>query len=351
MERRIGREMFHHESLGPRKPKAHLEVSAQNPYVFIVGCQRSGTTLLRRIVNAHPEIAIPRETNWIAKWFEKQQGVTSDGYVTDELLPSLMRYEKFARMGIDEAEVSSLLRIESPLSYARFVSFVFDLYGMERGKSLVGDKTPSYVLRIPTLHALWPSARFVHLIRDGRDVALSMLAWDNPRLRARLPSWRGSPVVTAAVLWDYRVRLGIEAGRGVGPKRYYEVRYESLVARPTEECARLCDFLCLPYDDGMVRFHEGRERHEPGLSAKKAWRPITPRVRDWRSQMTADGIERFEAAAGHTLSELGYRRAFENPSRGALQEAAGVRAAFTKAVRADGKRLPREWADEPLIPA
>jgi hypothetical protein len=320
-----------------------------NPYVFIVGCQRSGTTLLRRMLNAHPEIAIPRQTNWIAKWFEKQQRVTPDGRVTEDLLSRLLKYEEFAQMGIDEAELRSLLCIERQLTYARFVSFVFDLYGMERGKNLVGDKTPSNVLRIPTLHALWPAARFVHLIRDGRDVALSMLPCENTRLRSRLASWTDSPVTTAAVLWDYRVRVGIEAGRELGPKLYHEVRYESLVTRPAEECARLCEFLGLSYDNAMLRFHEGRQRHQPGLSAKKGWNPITAGVGEWRSQMSPADIERFEAAADHTLSELGYTLAFDKPSRGKFEEAARVRAVFTETVRTQGNGLPQ--ADEPLTTA
>ena len=61
-----------------------------NPYVFIVGCARSGTTLLRRIVDAHPDIAITRETHWIAKRFERQEGVTADGLVTPELFSRLL---------------------------------------------------------------------------------------------------------------------------------------------------------------------------------------------------------------------------------------------------------------------
>jgi hypothetical protein len=302
MERRIGREMFHHESLGPRKPKAHLEVSAQNPYVFIVGCQRSGTTLLRRIVNAHPEIAIPRETNWIAKWFEKQQGVTSDGYVTDELLPSLMRYEKFARMGIDEAEVSSLLRIESPLSYARFVSFVFDLYGMERGKSLVGDKTPSYVLRIPTLHALWPSARFVHLIRDGRDAALSALATYRDRFYV--------DIYFAARSWEHRVRAARAAGRRLGPDRYVELRYEDLTVAPEPTLRALCGFLGERYEPAMEEPHRlGRDllrvngRHAPVLE------PPHPNSGGWRTRLAPADQRLFHAVAGGLLDDLGYEPA------------------------------------------
>jgi hypothetical protein len=314
-----------------------------NPYVFIVGCARSGTALLRRIVDAHPQIAITPETHWIAKWFERGKGVTPDGLITPELLPRLLAYERFARMGIEESALRDLIRHERPLSYARFVKAVFDLYGEAHGTALVGDKTPPYVRRIPTLHALWPAAKFVHLIRDGRDVVLSTLAWDRSRLPDSFP-WEEDPVTTAAVWWNWHVSLGIEAGRDLGPELYYEIRYESLVSRPAEECARLCEFLGLPYDEAMLRFHEGRERHEPGLSAKDGWWPITAGLRDWRLEMPADQIERVEAVAGDLLEELGYPRAASGPRPEHSAAAALARESFVRQIKARRERVPEAWA-------
>jgi hypothetical protein len=81
----------------------------------------------------------------------------------------------------------------------------------------------------------------------------------------------------------------------------------------------LCQFLGVPYDDAMLRFHEGRERTEPNLDAKKAWRPVTQGLRDWRSQMSQQDVERFEAATGDLLDELGYERAVPNPVAEALE--------------------------------
>ncbi|HYQ82485.1 MAG TPA: sulfotransferase, partial [Rubrobacter sp.] len=111
-----------------------------NPYLFIVGCPRSGTTLLRRIIDAHRQIAITRETHWIAKRFERRQGVTPDGLVTPELLSWLLSDEKFTRMGIGQDELEGLVAGEEPVSYSTFVTGVFDLYGKGQGKRLVGDK-------------------------------------------------------------------------------------------------------------------------------------------------------------------------------------------------------------------
>ncbi len=314
-----------------------------NPYVFIVGCARSGTTLLRRMVDAHPDIAITRETHWISKRFERQEGVTPDGLVTPELLSRLLSYAKFTRMRIDQDELEGLLSGEEPVPYASFVTGVFDLYGKVQGKRLVGDKTPAYVRSIPTLHELWPEAKFVHIVRDGRDVALSAINWSRAyKLSNRFSTWTEHPVTTAAVWWEWLVRLGREAGNPLGPDLYHEVRYEELISEPEQTCERLCSFLGLPYDDAMLRFHE--QLPDPRFYTKqKRWRPISAGLRDWRSQLDAGEVEHFEAAAGELLDELGYPRVAPDPSGEKLENAASIRASFIRDVLARGERSPEVW--------
>ena len=315
-----------------------------NPYVFIVGCPRSGTTLLRRIIDAHPQIAITHETHWLAKRFEKRQGVTPDGLVTPELLSWLLSDKKFTRMGIGQDELEGLVAGEEPVSYSTFVTDVFDLYGKRHGKRLVGDKVPGYVRRIPTLHAPWPEAKFVHLIRDGRDVCMSAISWSRAyKLARRSSTWTEDPITTAAVWWEWHVRLGREDGASLAPNLYHEVRYEELVSRPAKTCETLCSFLDLSYDDAMLKFHEGRTKMKSGRDAKRAWLPITYGLRDWRTQMLAEDLERFEAAAGDLLEELGYPRACPHPPDETLARAARIRESFTREVSASGKRLPKDW--------
>jgi hypothetical protein len=246
-----------------------------NPYVFIVGCARSGTKLLRKMIDAHPQIAIPPETHWIPKPFERRQGVTPDGLVTPELVSRLLAREKFTRMRIGQDELEGLVAGEEPVSYSTFVTGVFDLYGKGQGKRLVGDKTPSYLRHIPTLHALWPQAKFVHIIRDGRDVCLSILSWKRgERIAGRFATWSEDP-------------------------RFYV--------------------------------------------KQKKWRPIVTGLRDWRAEMPAEDLERFEAVAGDLLQELGYERAFPFPSSRALEHAARTRETFSRDVQERGERLPERW--------
>jgi hypothetical protein len=299
-----------------------------NPYVFIVGAPRSGTTLLRRVVDAHPQLAITRETHWIARLLEGEDAISPREPVGPELLRRLATTERFVRMGVDVGALEHLLARGTPVSYAELVARVFDLYAEAQGKPHAGDKVPGYVRRIPLLHELFPQARFVHLVRDGRDVCLSVLAWERKKAVARLPTWEQDPVATTALWWERLVRRGREDGAALGPGRYHELRYETLVDAPADACRALCDFLALPYDPRMLAFHEGRTRSEPGLDAKKAWRPITAGLRSWRTEMPAEDVERFEAAAGALLTELGYPRAAEAPGADAVRRAAAVREAL-----------------------
>jgi hypothetical protein len=315
-----------------------------NPYVFIVGCARSGTTLLQRMLDAHPDLAVIHETHWIPKWYERRKGVTPEGLATPELVRRLAEYHRFAGWRIGREELERLVANGEPVPYPSFVAGFFDLYGKERGKRLVGDKTPRYVRNLPTLHELWPGARFVHLIRDGRNVALSATNWRKSyKLARRFPTWREDPTTTAAVWWEWLVRLGRQDGNPLGPNLYHEVRYESLVSEPAKACQKLCSFLGLPYDDAMLHFHKGREKAGSDLDAKGAWLPVTRGLRDWRSEMPAEEVERFEAAAGDLLDEVDYPRAFPHPSRGALERAREIRASFRRDVRERGDRSLEVW--------
>jgi sulfotransferase family protein len=326
----------------------YLTMHGVNPFVFIVGCPRSGTTLLGRLVDAHPDIAVIHEGRFVADWFERRRGLTPQGTVTPELVQALLEYRPFEHVDVGREQLERLIRSGDHLPYARFVSAVFDLHGRAHGKRLVGDKTPHYVRSIPTLHSLWPSAKVVHLIRDGRDVALSALRWRKVVERggsvARYAAFHEDRLSTVAVWWEWLVRLGREDGAALGPELYHEVRYEALVADAGRECARLCDFLGLPYDARMLSFHEGRVRDEPGLDAKKAWRPVTPGLRSWRSEMSTEDVTRFEAAAGGLLDELGYVRGVPDPPPEAAEHARLVRRSFASELRdSRRRRLPSYW--------
>jgi len=257
----------------------------------------------------------------------------------------LREHRRFDQLGIDGDVLDRLLADNVGRSYAQFVSALFDRYGAERGKSLVGDKSPGYVRSIPTLHELWPQARFVHLIRDGRDVCLSAINWKKAdRVFRDHSTWPHEPVATAALWWERSVRLGREAGATLPHDRYLEVRYEEVVTDAERVCRTICSFLGVEFDAAMLRFHEGRTRATPGLTTKRRWLPPTAGLRDWRTEMSGDDIASFEAAAGDLLDELGYERGAPELNGELAVRARAVRNRFAGDVVMRGRPLPERWA-------
>jgi Sulfotransferase family len=325
-----------------RSAKETTNCHGRDPYLFIVGCARSGTTLVHRIVDAHPEIAITPEMHWITRQFRSRNGL-----VTPELVSELTGHKRFAQFEIPREEFEGLLGSGEALPYPTFLNRVFGLYGKINNKPLVGNKTPAYVRNIPTFHALWPDAKFVHIIRDGRNVCLSILNWKKAeRTAGRYASWEEDPVSTTALWWERKVRKAREDGAALGPGLYHEMLYEDLVEDPERECNRLCEFLGVPYHDVMIRFAEGKTRTDlPNArkTPKKAWLPITSGMRNWRTEMPVKEVERFEAAAGNLLEELGYERTFSRPTPQALEHATRIRKMFSRHVQEREEHPLERW--------
>jgi hypothetical protein len=296
------------------------------------------------MLDAHPQLAVVNETYWLPRKFRERTGLTREGLVTPALLAQLLASPKFSRMGVTEEDLLGLLSDDRPVRYERFVARIFDLYARRLGKPFAGDKTPGYVRRIGQVHELWPRARFVHIVRDPRDVCLSMLEWrSGARTAGQFGTWDMDPVISTALYWSYSLAAGREAGESLGPTLYREVRYEDQVRSPDRELEQICGFLDLPYAQEMTRFHEGRTRRKPGRSSKAQWLPPTAGLRDWSTQLPAGDVERIEAVTGDLLRDLGYRTRFDHCAAATHARVAEVRETFTRHLLARGRVPPKDW--------
>jgi len=259
--------------------------------------------MLQRMLDAHPRLAVAYDTLFIPRMV-RDVAVGEDPALTPELVGRAVGHPRFSRLGISGQEVVRASRDAQTVS--QFVHLVYDALARLRGKELSGEKSPGYCRHIETLHALFPDARFIHLIRDGRDVALSIREWKKGCAKLDLSSQE--PIATAALWWRRDIEAGRRGGMAIGPDRYMEIHYENLVDDSPGVLASLCGFLGLEYDGRMVSYHEGRRRSAPGLSAKAAWLPPTRGLRDWRRSMSARDQALFEAIAGGQLESLGYAR-------------------------------------------
>lgn len=276
-----------------------------NPYVFVVGCPRSGTTLLQRMLDAHPDMTIANDTHFVTRAAKTVLRLDPDPDLTPELVEAVLGYRRFYRMGLEDQDVRQAA--ENCQKYSKFVSRLYDLRARAHGKTISGEKTPDFCKQIKKLHVLFPQAKFIHIVRDGRDTALSTLDWANEsKGPGKLALWKTDPVGTCALWWQTQVSKGSLAGAELSPDRYFEVRYEDLVSDPEGRLKQLADFLEIEYSQDMSRFFVGKTRQKKGLSAKSAWIPPTKGLRDWRSQMSQEDVLLFQELAGEWLEKFGY---------------------------------------------
>jgi hypothetical protein len=282
-----------------------------NPYLFVVGCPRSGTTLLQRMLDSHPQLCVANDTHFITRSIKKILRKQANPSLTPDMVKLVASYRRFYRMGLDQEAVQEASR--GCQSYAQFVSCLYDLRGAAQNKPLSGEKTPDYCRQIPTLHRLFPHARFVHIIRDGRNTALSTLSWaTSAKGPGKWSLWDQDRVGTCALWWRWQTEAGQKHGSALGEALYHEVKYEGLVANPARELQSLARFLEIPYEQAMVNFHLGKTRHKPGLSAKSAWLPAVTGLRDWNKDMENQDVAVFEAIAGDLLEHNAYTRSPES---------------------------------------
>jgi Sulfotransferase family len=268
---------------------------------FIVGSARSGTTLLRLILSAHPEVSVPPESRFITELYQ------TDDVEVEAFLNDLAAHKRFQVWELPMGLVRDELSGRTTVPYGEAIEAAYRAYGKSRGKTLYGDKTPRYIEHIPLLARLFPDAKFVHQIRDGRNVAMSY---------ADVP-FGPKTVGKAAALWGLRVAMGLRDGRALGPDRYHEIRYEDFVKNAPEHTRKLCAFLGIEFTEQMLD-HAEQSRSDilprAHLYNPNVSKPPTSNVRSWENQMPDKQVEMFEAIAGDMLDATEYPRRFPQPS-------------------------------------
>jgi len=305
-------------------------VTRAEPPFFLVGNPRSGTKMLRELLNASPDLwisdieshFIPHFTRTIARfddlaerenfrrlvdelrgtrafWYWKSRGIWID---TDRWYGHC---KSFTWAGVLEGLFHSVHEQEIPDPPKPWEAIVW------------GDKTPAYMAEIPLLAALFPKARFVHIVRDPRDCCISAHStWGNSTLRT-------------AQEWADRVQACRTAGRSLGPERYVELRYEDLVEDVKAGLGRVFEFLGVPVPPDAGRFLRVPENLG---SARGAEEVVAGERQKWKDQMPPALRRRVERVTGDLLDAYGYER--EHP---------GLATARLPAAQMTAYRLADAW--------
>lgn len=254
------------------------------------------------IFDSHPQLAVAHEAHFVAALAIKNPHlITKSGFDRTRFLEGLEANSNFRRLAVPRSDLEKQLQANDVRDYAGGVRAVFEVYARLRGKTLYGDKTPGYVNHLGLLGGLFPEAKFVHIIRDGRDVTLSYLD---------RPEWGPRTIAEGAFYWRARVQRGRKEGALIGQTSYFEARYESLIEDPERTVSAVCQFLGIEFVPEMLRYHERAVPVESLTRDPQAYEssaaPLTAGLRDWRTQMAAADAALFDAIAGGLLQELGY---------------------------------------------
>jgi hypothetical protein len=288
----------------------HPESRDRRP-VFVVGCPRSGTTLLHHMILSSGDFAVfPIESETFRLLGPKFPGLTSLRN-RKRLLEFWLRSENFAPSGLDRSDIEPRILTESR-NIGDFLRIMMEEICRKQGVHRWAEKTPDHLLSIPEIKEFIPDSLIVHIIRDGRDVALSLasLGMIRPFL------WeRGSKLLSFGVYWKWMVRKGRATGRKLG-KDYYELHYEDLVEKPRETLAHLGDFIGHNLDYGRIAQVGVGSVSRPNTSFENVTSPVglSP-VGRWKKQYSAEDLARFEALVGDCLEETGYSLATSRKNR------------------------------------
>ena len=304
-----------------------MEKPGQIPFFFIIGRPRTGTTLLRSLFDAHPNVQIPWECQFVLNLYPKYGKLEHWNTGTlEQFYADLLQQWQFSAWNIDHDKLKSdLLLCEGEITYREICQVVYlnhiSFYPKEEIK-LIGDKNHGYTIYTNRLKRLFPEAKFVYILRDYRDNYESVSKVDFELHIVSLVVYK----------WKYFYKKALQASEKY-PEAFYFIRYEDLVKDPVNEFQKLCEFLAIPYVPEVFDFYKMKDKAEEKYPAdilqkhhKSLFNPInTSRIGLWRKSMTSRQVHIADHVAGKFADIAGYDRKFNGYSPWiALQALPGV---------------------------
>ena len=270
--------------------------------VFIVGCPRSGTTLLYHMILSSGDFAgYPFESDTFRILGPKFPDLVSRDHRM-RLLEFWLGSEYGVGAGLDRSDIETRV-LDECRTIGDFLRIVMEEICHKQGAHRWAEKTPDHALYIAEIKRFFPDALVVHIIRDGRDAALSLANFG----RIRPFPWEvGSNLLSFGVYWKWIVRKGCAAGRKIG-RDYYELHYEDLIEQPRETLERLGRFIDheLNYERILQAGVGSVHKPDSSFGSKVATEGFNP-VGRWKRQYSPGDLANFEALVGDCLEEMGY---------------------------------------------
>lgn len=284
---------------------------------LIIGAHRSGTSLLTRILNQHSTLAVPPESFFFNTFvpLRKFYGDLERDENFARLIDDVLSTPKVAGWSPTPTREQILERVSERSMGSVFLALL-DTWAESQGKTYWGEKTPHHVFYWPEISEALPDVPLVHIVRDGRDVALGLV-------KARFGP---KSVYTAGRRWARWMDAIEEIRARVPSGRLYQISYEGLLTEPERTVGGICEFLGVPFEKAMLDFHEDRSPYS-GYAAEHANlnKPLlADKVGAWHQTMKRSDVTLFESIASEQLRRYGY------PVEGVPAEPASWKRAYYK---------------------
>ena len=272
---------------------------------FIAGTSRSGSTLLQSMLNSHSQLVIPPETHFFYSLtsLKSQFRLESKEAFRDALLD--FWYDQKTRirdLGLNKKEVKNTAEKLGTFSPVDLFLLQMTMYRVERGKSVIGEKTPRHILNVNEILREFPGAKIITMFRDPRAAARS-------EIKARF----GSPSVSITTKrWQKYVSMHLQLKDTLSPNQYMMIRYCDLIKDPKDVLGKISEFLGIDYEHEMLNYYN---RDETGFAeGEHGWKQETmeplkmDKNEEWKSSLTEWQVCLVEHQAGKYLEEMGYER-------------------------------------------
>lgn len=296
--------------------------------VFVIGYPRSGTSLTCRLLRRYLKVSFGTESQFIVRYYRRlpRYGDLNEDANVQGLIAAISTERFFQRSKHNwgfRFNREEAFRALKSRTYSGVLEAVFGQLADHNEMVRWGDKTPQYNTELDVLLTLFPDAQFIHVVRDGRDVALSI----------RQTSFGPTNACQTAVEWDRALQEIGSFTRQLRSNQFYELRYEDLTTAPADMLAALAHYL------GIAGY---AERVEPTVKQR-----IEEDIRSnnhckWRDALAPREVERFEAVAGATLARFGYGLSFHGRARAVSRQERLLWLALARVTRLVG---PRSWSD------
>jgi hypothetical protein len=273
--------------------------------IFVVGHPRSGTTLLRLMLDSHPRIVIPPEGHLVSllRRAERKYGRLDDPANFERLVDRVLHKQRMQEWQLD-VEDARRRCLAGPHTQGGLFASLMSVWTERSGKPRWGEKTPGTYRFLPDVNRWFPDCQVLHIIRDGRDVAVSCLTPPFADMYDK------GDVYEVAVRWRDAIRRGRKAAGLLGPQRYMELRYEDLTADVEGTLRKVCAFLGEEFAPAMLahdRKASGKvPRGEQSYHQRVGGKVDSQRVERWRKDATPEFVLGFEGLAGAELEHYGY---------------------------------------------